>query len=126
MHEAFDTGFQLHKGAVGHEVDHLALDLGAHGVLALDEFPWVLCLLLETKGDTLFLLVNIQHHHVELLADAHHFARVIDTAPTHVGDVQQAVEAIEVNEGTEVGNVLYLALDHGAWGEVIQHLAAFG
>ena len=41
VHEAFDTGFQLHKGAVGHEVDHLALDLGAHGVLALDEFPRV-------------------------------------------------------------------------------------
>ena len=126
VHEAFDTGFQLHKGAVGHEVDHLALDLGAHGVLALDEFPRVLSLLLETKGDTLFLLVDIQHHHVELLADAHHFARVIDAAPAHVGDVQQAVEAVEVNEGTEVGNVLHLALDHGAWGEVVQHLAAFG
>ena len=82
--------------------------------------------MLETKGDTLFLLVDIQHHHVELLADAHHFARVIDAAPAHVGDVQQAVEAVEVNEGTEVGNVLYLALDHGAWGEVVQHLAAFG
>ena len=40
VHEAFDTGFQLHKGAVGHEVDHLALDLGAHGVLA-HQFPWV-------------------------------------------------------------------------------------
>ena len=78
----------------------------------------------ETKGDTLFLLVDI--HHVELLTDAHHFARVIDAAPAHVGDVQQAVEAVEVNEGTEVGNVLYLALDHGARGEVVQHLAAFG
>ena len=126
MHEAFDTGFQLHKGAVGHEVDHFALDLGAHGVLALDQFPWVLSLLLETKGDTLFLLVDIQHHHVELLADAHHFTRMIDAAPAHVCDVQQAVEAVEVDEGTEVGNVLYLALDHGAWGEVVQHLGAFG
>ena len=46
VHEAFDTGFQLHKGAVGHEVDHLAFDLVAHGVLALDEFPRVLSLLL--------------------------------------------------------------------------------
>ena len=125
MHEAFDPGFQLHKGTVGHEVDHLALDLGAHGVLALDELPRVLSLLLEAEGDALLLFVDVQHDHVELLADGHHFARVINTPPAHVGDVQQAVEAVEVDEGTEVGDVLHLALDHGARGEVVQHLDAF-
>src|SRR4029453_4682275 len=35
-----------------------------------------------------------------------HFARVTETAPCHVGDVQQAVHAIEVDECTEVGEVL--------------------
>ena len=37
-------------------------------------------------------------------------AGVIEATPGHVGDVQETVESIEVDEGTEIGNVLDRAL----------------
>ena len=48
--------------------------------------------------------------HLELLVDLDHLARVADAAPAHVGDVQQAVDAAQVDEGAEVGDVLDGAL----------------
>ena len=33
------------------------------------------------------------------------FAGVIDASPAHIGDVQQSVDAPEVHEGPEVGDV---------------------
>ena len=32
--------------------------------------------------------------------------RMVDAAPRHVGDVEKTVHALEVDEGTEVGEVL--------------------
>jgi hypothetical protein len=44
------------------------------------------------------------------LVDLDHVGRVVDPAPGHVGDVQQAVDAAEVDERAEVGDVLDRAL----------------
>jgi hypothetical protein len=48
--------------------------------------------------------------HLELVVDLHHLARVIDATPAHVGDVEQAVDAAQVDERAEVGDVLDDAL----------------
>ena len=43
---------------------------------------------------------------VRELADDQHLRRVVDPAPRHVGHVKQAVHALEIHKGTEVGDVL--------------------
>ena len=52
-----------------------------------------------------------------------------DAAPAHVGDVEQAVDAIEVDEGTEIGDILDRALADVARGhfreELLTALGAF-
>ena len=49
-----------------------------------------------------------------------------DAAPAHVGDVEQAVDAVEVDEGAEVGDVLDRALADVARGHLGEEfLAAF-
>jgi hypothetical protein len=63
-------------------------------------------LLLEAESDALAVLVDAQHDHLDLLVELDHLARVVDAAPGHVGDVQQAVDAAEVDEHAEVGDVL--------------------
>ncbi len=59
------------------------------------------------------------------MTDRHHFRRVTDTAPGHVGDVQQAVDAAEVDERTVFGDVLDHAVDDGAFGQRLEQLGAF-
>ena len=61
---------------------------------------------------------------LHLLADVEHFGRVIDAAPGDVGDVQQAVDAAEIDEGAVVGDVLDHAVDDLALFEVLHQLLA--
>ena len=46
----------------------------------------------------------------DFLVDGDHLGGMVDAAPTHVGDVQQAVDAAQVDERAEVGDVLDHAL----------------
>jgi hypothetical protein len=66
-------------------------------------------LLLQAQRDALALAVDAQHLDLDLLVHLHHLARMVDAAPGHVGDVQEAVDAAEVHEHAEVGDVLHRA-----------------
>ena len=59
-----------------------------------------------------------------VLADVEHLGRVIDAPPGDVGDVQQAVDAAEIDEGAVVGDVLDHAVDDLALFEVLHQLLA--
>ena len=124
VNEAFDAGFQFHKRAVRHEVGDLALDLHVDRILVRDLVPRIGGLLLEAERDTLFLTVDVEHEHFDFLAHLEHFARVVEAAPAHVGDVKQAVEAVEVDERAEVGDVLDHALDRAALLDAAEELCA--
>ncbi len=80
--------------------------------------------LLEAEGDALFLLVDIEDDDFEFLADLEQFARVAEAAPGHVGDVEQAVHAIEVDERAEIGEVLDGAVDGAADLDAIEEFLA--
>ena len=49
---------------------------------------------------------------------------MVDTTPCHVGDVQQAVDAAQVDERTIIGDVLDHAFDHLTLFEVLDDLGA--
>jgi hypothetical protein len=53
-----------------------------------------------------------------------HFGRMIDPAPGDIGDVQQAVDAAEIDERTVIGDVLDHAVDHLTLFEVLHQLLA--
>ena len=84
------------------------------GKFLCDLVPRIVWLLLEAERHALFLAVDVEHEHFDFLAHLEHFARVVEAAPAHVGDVQQAVEAVEVDERAEIGDVLDRALDRAA------------
>ncbi len=106
MHEPLDTGLDLHEGPVGHEVDDLAPDLGADGELVLDVVPRILGGLFQPEGNPFLLAVDLDDHDLDLLALFEHFARVGNAAPAHVGDMEQAIHAIQIDERSEIGDVL--------------------
>ena len=53
-----------------------------------------------------------------------HLGRMVDAPPRHVGDVQQAVDAAEIDEGAVLGDVLDDAVDDLALLEVGDELGA--
>ena len=54
------------------------------------------------------------------LADLEHLGRVVDVAPGELGDVDQAVDALEVDEGAEIDDVRDRPLDDVAGREPVE------
>src|SRR5690606_29525211 len=124
VHEALDARLELEERAVVGERHDLALDALADRVLVRRVDPRIRLDLLEAQRHALGLGVELQHLDLELVADLEHLARVVDAAPRHVGDVEQAVDAAEVDEGAVVGDVLDHAVDDLPDLEGLQRLAA--
>ncbi len=104
--KAFDAVFQLNKGTIRQHIDDFALDDGIDRVLFADIFPRALGLLLQTKSDLFFVIVNVQDHDLDLFIDLHHLRRMVNASPAHIGNVQQTINTTEVDEGTEVRDIL--------------------
>ena len=104
--EAFHTGSNLYECTViGHDY-YAALDFVAHLKLCIKSIPGMRRKLLETESDALLLLVEIKDDNVELLVELHDFLRVTDAAPAEVGDVDETIDATQVDEYTVGCDVL--------------------
>ncbi len=117
MHEAFDARLQLHEGAVVGDVGDLALEARADRIFGADAFPGIGLELLHAQADALGFLVHLDDLHGDLLADIEHFGRMRHAPPGDVGDVQETIDAAEIDEGAVVGDVLDRAFEHLAFGE---------
>ena len=106
VNEPLDAVLQLHEGAVAHHVDDRALADSADRILVGHLRPRAGGPLLHAQRDLLPLAVDVEHLHLDLLVDLHHLARMADAAPAHVGDMKQAVDAAQIDERAEVGDVL--------------------
>src|SRR6185437_16356211 len=106
VHQAFNAGLQFYEGTVVRDAHDLARDARADGILLGDVLPRVALELLEAERDALARPIDVEDFDLELGADLHELGRVRDAAPRHVGDMEQAVDAAQVDERTEVGDVL--------------------
>src|SRR3546814_10398643 len=73
--------------------------------------------LLHAQRDALRVLVDADDLHLHRVADVDQLRRMADAAIAHVGDVEQAVDAAQVDEGAIIGDVLDDAVDHLARSE---------
>src|SRR2546427_21193 len=107
VHQALDPGLELDERAVVGDRDDLALHTRADGVFRRHVLPRIGLQLLQAEADALALPVDVEHLDLDLLADVHQLGGMGDAAVAHVGDVEQAVHAAQVDERAEVGDVLH-------------------
>src|SRR5712692_7118121 len=100
--QALDALRHLDEGTEGHQLGDGSLHDIARVVLAGEGPPGVLLRVLQGERDPLPLEVDVEDLDRDLLADLHDLARVVDVAPRQLGHVHQAVDAAQVDEGTEV------------------------
>src|SRR5204863_7897838 len=98
----------------------VAVELVARVVGVDDALPGILLGLLEAQRDALAVAVDIEHLDLDRVADREDLARVVHVRPRELGDVDQAVDAVEVDERAEVDDVGDLALDDQARLEPLQ------
>src|SRR5579864_5242598 len=122
--QALDAGLELDEGAVVGDVGDAALEAGGDRIFGLDALPRIVEQLLHAERDAVGLVVDLDDLDLHLLADIEHLGGMIDAPPGNVGDVQQAVDAAEIDEGAVVGDVLDHAVDDLALFEVLHQLLA--
>src|SRR6201991_3725580 len=122
VHQAFDARLDLDEAAVIGDVGDLAEQAAADRVAAGDGDPRVVAELLEAERNAVALAVVLEHADVQLVADVDDFGRVTHALPRHVGDVQQAVDAAEVDECAVIGEVLDHALHDRAFRQAPEQL----
>jgi hypothetical protein len=96
-------------------LDDVALAVGVEHLL-----PRVRLRLLEAERDPLPLAVDVEHLDLDGLADLEHLRRVVHVRPRQLGDVDQAVHPVEVDERAEVDDVRDRALDDVARVEPVE------
>ena len=115
--QTLDARLQLHEGAVVGDVGDAALELEADRVLRPGAVPRIAHQLLHAERDALRLGVEADDLHLDALADGEGFRRMVDALPGDVGDMQEAVDAAEIDERTVVGDVLDHAVEDLAFGQ---------
>ncbi len=124
MDEAFDALFQFHECTVFRDIGDAAFEGGTDRIFRGNAFPRIGHELFHAERDALGFLVDLDDLDFDRLADFHHFGRVANAAPRHVGDVQQAVNAAEINERTVIGDVLDDAVTGFAFGQLADEFSA--
>src|SRR5512133_501605 len=120
VNEPLDARHDLDEGAESDDLGDLALDLVALVVGLEHLLPGIALGLLEAERDALALAVDVEHLDLHVLADLEHLGRMVDVAPGELGDMNQAVHPVEVDEGAEVDDVRDLAVDDVARVEPVE------
>ncbi len=114
MNQAFDTLLDFNECAIVGEVRNFTEQAGALRVTTGQAGPWIVAQLLDAQRNAVFLLIVFEYFSSNLLTDCEYFGWVTHTTPCEVGNVQQAIDATEVNECAVVGDVLDDTGNHGA------------
>src|SRR5581483_1974945 len=110
VHEALDPVEDLDERAERDDLGDRPLELVAHVVGVDDALPRVLLGLFETQRDPLALAIDVEHLDRDLVSDGQDLGGMVDVRPGQLGDVDQAVDPVEVHERAEVDDVRDRAL----------------
>src|SRR5690606_19748465 len=117
VHQAIDTAVQADEDAeVGNGLDD-ARDAVVLVVGSTELVPGSGVARLHAERDAATLLVDVEHHHLDLLADMHHLGRIdVLVGPIHLGDVYQTLDTLfDLDEAAVVGDVGDLAEQAGVF-----------
>ncbi len=118
--ETFDSRLQLHKSAVVGDVDHPPDHPSVHRIPLRDGFPGVRLQLLDAQRNAFLALFELEYFDGDLIAHVQHLRRMRDAAVRHVGNMQQSVDAAQVDKRAIFGEVLHRAGDHRTFHQMFQ------
>src|SRR5215472_12413755 len=120
VNQTFDTRLEFDESAVIGDVHDAAQYAAIDGITRPDRFPWIGLELLEPEGNALLGPIEFQNFDGDILAYLQQFGRMTDPAIGHVGNMEKAVDAAEIDERAIVGQILYDSCDHRAFREVLE------
>ena len=124
VNQAFDSLLEFHERTVVSDADDASAYVRALGITMLGIEPRIGRELLESQRNALLVFVVLENLNLNLIADVDQIFGVSEASPGHVGDVQQAVEAAEIDERAVFGEVLDHSGEHRTFFQVLERLGA--
>ena len=124
--QAFDSFFQLDEGTKVGELGNSTLYYVIYVVLVFKVQPRIFAEVLQRKIDALLFWVKADNLQLDFLTLLYKVLRTSYVTPAHVIDVQQSIEATQVNEGTKAGEALYSTLNGITNGDVVKECVTIG
>ena len=101
VNKAFDSLLQFNERAVVGDGKDATVNVSTNGIAFRGVEPRIGRELLEAEGYALLLFVEFEDLNLDFVADVDQDrGGAWRAAPAHVGDVEQAIDAAEVNERT--------------------------
>ena len=122
VHQPLDALFQLHKRAVVGDAHHLAPHLFSDRIFLLHVLPRIGRQLLQSQRNPVPFGLVVEDLHLQLISDSDQLRGMTHPAPRHVRDVEQSIYTAQINEGSEVGDVLHHATSNLAHLQLRQDL----
>src|SRR6267154_734113 len=112
VHQAVKAVLNFHKRAKFRDVADLPGHHRAHRILLCNLQPWIRQRLLHTQRNSAVARLNVQHHHVHLVADLHNLRWMHALlVPTDFRDMHQALDSLfELHEHAIVHHAHDLAV----------------
>src|ERR1017187_2201891 len=126
VHQAFHAFLYFHEAAVVGDVGHLAEQARVGGIPPCDVLPRIGAQLLQSQGDALTLAIELENAHVDLFTDLDHLGGVFHALPCHIRDMQQSIDAAQIDESTVIGEILDHTLDDRAFLQIVEQRGTFG
>src|SRR5580692_8046937 len=117
MNQTFNAWLDFNeRSEVSRPRDHAVNPL-ANLVTGGNAVPWVRQQLLHSQRNAPFLRVDFENLGLNFLAHGQNIGRAANPAPGDVADMQQAVDAPQINERAVIGKAAHLAADHIAFAD---------
>ena len=110
MHKTLNTIFKPHENTIAHYIYNFALDRCPDRITMFDILPGAGCLLLEAQRNLLVLFIDTDNNTFDLLIELDNFRWMRYSAPAQIGNMQQTVQASQVHEHAEIGDVFHNTL----------------
>src|SRR3982751_1468883 len=111
MNKPLDPWLKLHKNTVIGNRRNPAADLVINVIDLGYRRPWIGQALFVAERDLVVFPVELEHLYLNVISLLKHLRGVMQTSPRHIGDMQQAVNAANINERTVFGQVFDSSLD---------------
>src|SRR6267378_3645332 len=120
MHQSLDPGFQFYESSVIRHARNLPRDPGGGREALLDCFPRIGQKLFVTERDPLAIAIELEDLDLHRVAYLKKLGRILEASPGHIGDMQQSVNAAEIDERAIVGQILNLPFNDNLFFYLIQ------
>ena len=120
VNKTLDTFLDFGKTTVIGEVSHSSINSATFWVAIGNFYPWIFAQLFQTQRDPIALAVELKDFDIHFLTNFYNLAGVLDALPSHIRDVQQAINTAEINKGTVISQIFNHAFNRHAFLQILE------